>query len=188
MVTQPNAHHLVMGELKDFLTGRTVPDTHDERYRQKIVRILVLDNGFDKSDIISNYRLTVMAGEKKAVIRIDCLIAYQSKIAVVIKYAPGSLVTRRLPNIGLSRIIRPYQIPLVISCNGEDAEMLDGRNGKVLASGMEHFPNKQDLVSPASSFSYDSISETTFEQASRIVYAFEVDGACPCDTDICITE
>lgn len=188
MDTQPNAHHLVLGELEDFLTGKTVADTHDERYRQKIAKILVLDNGFDKSDLISNYRLTVTAGDKKAVIKIDCLIEYQGKIAAVIKYAPGSLVTRRLPNIGLSRIIRSYQIPLVISCNGEDAEMMDGRTGNVLAAGMEHFPKKQDLARQAASFSYDSISKTTFEQASRIVYAFEVDGACPCDTDICITE
>ena len=30
-------HHLIMGELTDLVTGQTLPDTHDERYRQRFL-------------------------------------------------------------------------------------------------------------------------------------------------------
>ncbi len=26
-------HHLILGELVDFITGKTIKDTHDERYK-----------------------------------------------------------------------------------------------------------------------------------------------------------
>jgi len=34
-------HHLILGELDDLITGERVKDTHDERYRQKIARLLI---------------------------------------------------------------------------------------------------------------------------------------------------
>lgn len=45
---EKNPHHLILGELTDYLTEETLADTHDERLRQKIVRHLVDTCGFDK--------------------------------------------------------------------------------------------------------------------------------------------
>ena len=36
-----NGHHLILGELTDYITGETLKDTHDERYRQQIARRLI---------------------------------------------------------------------------------------------------------------------------------------------------
>ena len=41
-------HHLILGEITDFITGKTIEDTHDERYRQKIAKFLVNEKGYDK--------------------------------------------------------------------------------------------------------------------------------------------
>ena len=38
---EKNPHHLVLGELSDFLTGEKRIDTLDERYLQKISKHLV---------------------------------------------------------------------------------------------------------------------------------------------------
>lgn len=38
------------------------------------------------------------------------------------------------------------------------------------------------------SFLFTPIQEKKFDQASKIAYACEIDGACPCDSDICIIE
>ena len=32
-----DGHHLILGELTDLITGETLTDTHDERYRQKLI-------------------------------------------------------------------------------------------------------------------------------------------------------
>jgi len=44
-----NGRHLILGELTDVITGRTLPDTHDERYRQKIARLLLEEKGYSRS-------------------------------------------------------------------------------------------------------------------------------------------
>jgi len=188
MDNQPNPHHLVLGELKDFLTGSVLTDTLDERYRQKIVEKLLLDCRFKKNDIKSNFTIEVVAGKNKASIKVDFLVQYQEKIIALIKYAPGSLVTRRLSTLALSRIIKPYQIPIVVVTNGEDAEILEGDSGKVTSSGLDNLPVKEDVRKNIEKFSFKPITKTIFDQASRIVYACEIDGACPCDSDVCIIE
>jgi hypothetical protein len=188
MENQSNPHHLVLGELNDFLTGSVLIDTLDERYRQKIARKLVVDCGFKKNDIESNISLEVVAGQRKASIKVDFLVKYQGKFVSLIKYAPGSLVTRRLSTLALSRIMKPYQIPIVVVTNGEDAEILDGDSGKVISTGLDNLPAIKNIRKDIENFSFKPIKKTMFDQASRIAYAFEIDGACPCDSDICMIE
>jgi hypothetical protein len=188
MENQSNPHHLVLGELNDFLTDAVLTDTLDERYRQKIVENIVLTGKFEKKEIESNISLEVVAGEKKATIKVDFLITYREKTIALIQFAPGSLVTRRLSTLALSRILRPYQIPIVVITNGEDAEILDGYSWKVMATGLEHLPDKKYIEENMASFSFEPIKQVRFDQASRIAYACEVDGTCPCDSDVCIIE
>jgi len=182
---EKNPHHLVLGELCDFLTGEKRIDTHDERYRQKISKHLVQTLGYAKEDIQQNILLIITAGDQRASIRIDFLISQADKTCMLIKYAPGSLVTRRLSNLALSRVILPYQIPVIVTTNGEDAEIINGLNGKLIGQGVDLIPSKIKLEKLDASASFPSISESLHEKASRIAYACEVDGACPCDTDVC---
>jgi hypothetical protein len=182
---EKNPHHLIMGELTDYLTGETLADTHDERFRQKIAQHLVDVCGYDRKQITSRKRIPIQAGPKTAVIRMDFLVEIENRTGMMIRYAPGSLVTRRLPNLALSRMIFPYQIPVVVTCNGEDAEVIDGVTGKVTGQGFDAIPDRQTLVSLAGRSSFSDISEALRDKAARIAYACEVDGACPCDTDIC---
>ena len=41
-------HHLILGELVDFISGKIIKDTHDERYRQKLAHLLVNRKGYLK--------------------------------------------------------------------------------------------------------------------------------------------
>ena len=82
MENQSNPHHLVLGKLNDFLTGTILPDTLDERYRQKIAKSLVIDCKFEKKNIQKNMSLEVIAGLKKAVIKIDFLVVFQKNHCV----------------------------------------------------------------------------------------------------------
>ena len=56
---QMNGHHLILGEINDIITGETVPDTHDERYRQKLARLLIDNLGYAKQDIESRNELKI---------------------------------------------------------------------------------------------------------------------------------
>ena len=188
MTPSANPHHLVLGELEDFLSGRIVTDTHDERYRQKIARILVMEKGFDKKNIEAGINLEITAGTRKARMKVDFLVHHEGRSVMLVKYAPGSLVTRRLSTLALSRVIRPYQIPFAVITNGEDADIMAGDSGKVTATGLDHLPDLEAVRRAVISFSFDPVGPVIFDQASRIAFAFEIDGSCPCDTDVCILE
>ena len=180
-----NDHHLIMGRLTDYLTGQRLDDTHDERYRQKLARHLVEYCGYAKSDLTPRFRLTVSACDRRAAIPVDFLITLSSRIGMVIKYGPGSLVTRHNPAIAISRVIQPYQIPLVVVTNGEDAHIIDCRTGKLTGEGLMNIPAKKNLETIMQAHVFEAVPVKMVEMANQIIYAFEVDGSCPCDTDIC---
>lgn len=180
-----NGHHLILGEITDFLTGETIQDTYDERYRQDIARLLVEQKGFDKEDIRPRWKLRVTAGDNCAIINIDFGVKIEDRIIMVIRFGPGSLVTRHRPALAVSRTLTGYQIPVVVVTNGRDADILDGASGTVTAEGLRAIPSKQELLNRLPSAVFEEISEERSEKEMRILYAFDIDGSCPCDTSIC---
>jgi hypothetical protein len=180
-----DGHHLILGERTDFITGETIVDTHDERYRQKLARLLINDKRYQKNDIKPRKDLLVQAGEKRAIIKIDFLINLSGKICMILKFGPGSIVTRRRPLLAASRILAPYQIPIAVVTNGEDAEVLEGVSGRVISRGLETIPSREQLIEIVSADLSNRIPAERAEMESRILYCYEVDGSCPCDENVC---
>lgn len=179
-----SGHHLILGTLDDFVTGELLDDTLDERYRQRIARYLVEQKGFRKKELVPRYPLVVTAGKRKARITVDLLMVVADKVCGVVFFGPGSLVTRHRPALAVSRLVAPYQVPLVVVTNGEDAEVLDGASGTVRGRGLENLPSR----SAVARVSYGRLSSKQVEMEGRILYAYEVDDRCPCDEDICRLE
>lgn len=182
-----NTHHLILGTLKDFLSGEEIADTHDERYRQRIARFLVDEKGFCPDNIKAGNRLTISASGKKAIINVDFLVYAGDKAMMIIKYGPGSIITRHRPALAAARLMASYQIPVVVVTNGEEADVLWGRSGKIIGTGFDAIPGTTELLR-ISEQDDQTISAERQELESRILYAFEVDGSCPCDSDICRIE
>jgi hypothetical protein len=178
-------HHLILGELEDLISGETIKDTLDERHRQKIARLLLEGKGYLRGDIQSRKSLLVEAGENRALITVDFLISLTGRRCMIVKYGPGSLVTRHRPVLAASRVLAPYQIPIAVVTNGEDAEILDGSTAKVLSRGLDAIPSKTELAEIAKRFDFNLIPAKRAEMESRILYCYEVDDSCPCDEDIC---
>nr|MBC8247379.1 type I restriction enzyme HsdR N-terminal domain-containing protein [Deltaproteobacteria bacterium] len=175
-----NGHHLILGELIDFLTRKTVPDTHDERYRQKVARFIVQKKGYHKRDIQSRCDLRLCAGERSAIVPVDFIVGLHGKDAIIVKYGPGSLVTRRRSALAATRLWAPYQIPIAVITNGENAEVLDGKGGRVIGTGHEAIPTREQLLQIIADHDFVTVSKDRIEMESRIMFAFEVDDSCPC--------
>lgn len=178
-------HHLILGELTDFLTGEALADTLDERHRQTIARILVEEKGYDATMIQSRRELTLVAGNKRAVVKVDWRVRMDGRIAMVVQFGPGSLVTRRRSILAVSRLAAGCYVPVAVIANGLDADVLDGRNGRLLGTGLEAIPVRDRLRERIETFDFTPLPEKRLEMESRIAYAYEVDGACPCDDTIC---
>ena len=179
------SHHLILGELVDYITGKTIEDTHDERYRQKLAHFLVDHKGYLKKEIECRRKLFITVADKKAVLTIDYTIILAGKICIILKYGPGSLVTRHRPALAASRLVAPYQVPIVVVTNGEHADLLEGSSGKIMSTGLESIPDKGELINKIANIHFDPISPKQAEMESKIIYAFEVDGSCMCDDNTC---
>ncbi len=181
MILKMDNHHLILGNLVDFITGKTITDTHDERYRQKIAKILVTNKGYHKHEIKPHCDLLIKAANKSAIVIVDFKVVLSAKVCMIVKYAPGSLVTRHRPALAASRLIAPYQVPVVVVTNGEDANIIDGSTGKVIGYGFESIPSKTELSDMVDRKHFDPVSIDRAETESRIMYVYEVDGSCPCN-------
>lgn len=178
-------HHYIFGKVTDFLTGEIIDDTHDERLRQDIARYLVDKKGYDKTDILPRNELITRAGENQAKINVDFIIRPDDRMLMIIRYGPGSLVTRQRPALAMSRLLAPYQIPFVVVTNGKDAQIIDAVKGKMIGEGFPAIFTKDELSHVTKDFAFPKISSERAEMESRIVYAYEIDGSCPCDDTIC---
>jgi hypothetical protein len=178
-------HHLILGKLIDFITGETLDETHDERYRQKLARLLVRQKGYLKREIQPRFEVFAKAEDNKAIIRVDYVIHVSGTIGMIIKYGPGSLVTRHRPVLAASRLVVPYQVPIAVVTNGEDADILDGATGQVVSRGLEGIPSKPELTQKIVGENFITISEERADLEARILYCYEVDDSCPCDDTIC---
>jgi hypothetical protein len=178
-------HHLILGKLSDALTGQTLDDTLDERYRQKIARLLVEGKGYQPQDIEPRRELLLQADSRRAVIRIDFVVRTDGKAGMVIRFGPGSMVSRERPALAVSRLVEAYQVPVAVVTNGEDAEILDGESGKVIGRGLEAVPTRAELAQRVRHYAFPVIPRERAVMESRVAFCYEVDGACPCDDTIC---
>lgn len=180
-----DGHHLILGQLNDYITGEALPDTHDERYRQKLARLLVCQGGFDRNEIHPRMEITATAGAKRALLKADLVVVLNNIIGLMVKYGPGSLVTRHRPALAMSRLLSSSQVPFIVVTNGEDADILEGLKGNVIAQGLESIPNRQQVSQALTHSPFPPIASRRLELEARILYAFEVDGCCPCDDNVC---
>jgi hypothetical protein len=178
-------HHLVLGRLDDILTGETLDDTLDERYRQKLARFLLEVKGFDRVEITPRNRLQIRAGAKAALVVVDFKITLADRVGMIIKFGPGSIVTRQRPALAASRLIAPYQVPVVVVTNGETATVLDGATGAETGGGLASIPTRSTLRDTLKTAALQRLPAMRLEMEARILYAYEVDGSCPCDETVC---
>lgn len=177
-------HHLILGQTIDFLSGSSIVDTHDERYRQKLARLLVIEKGYGKQEIQSQWELPLSVDSKRAIVRVDFAVTLDAKVGMIVKYGPGSIVSRHRPALAASRLLVPYQVPCVVVTNGEDADILEGASGSLISRGLEDIPVRSELIAGISLLCPAPIAPERLEMESRILYAFEVDDSCPCDDTV----
>lgn len=180
-----NGHHLILGRLTDIVSGESLDDTLDERHRQKIGRLLIEKKRYEKRNVKSRHELEFEVDGKCARLLMTYLIRIHSRIAMIVQYGPGSLVTRHRPALALGRLVAGYQVPVVVVTNGEQADILDGASGQVEATGLERIPNRDQLEERTAKRSWVRISEKQSVMEARILMAYEVDDRCPCDDSVC---
>jgi hypothetical protein len=182
-------HYRILGKTTDFITGQEILDADDERYRQKIARFLVEEKGYSKNDIEVKRTVELICGNERAFAMVDLVVKIEGKHFMVIRYGPGSLVTRERAALAAARILETYQIPLTVVTNGEDAEVLDTISGKIITTGLQSIPSKQEAQEKVGTIPLRELQAEKVEREKRILFAFDaLEHSSECDEDFCITQ
>lgn len=179
-----SGHHLVYGILKDYLTGEELPDTDDERVRQDLTKMMVEEKGFARQDL--EPRLTIETTFNKIFVRsiIDLTVSVAGKRLFVLRYGPGSLVTREKPALAAARVLdKEYCIPLAVVTNGRDAELLETATGRVLATGMKAIPDREQAEILIGEYRCNPpVDLAVRERTLRVLNAFDLEVCCRGDS------
>lgn len=173
-------HHLVYGTLKDYLTGEELPDTDDERFRQELARMMVEEKDFARSDLEPRLSIKTLFNHIFVCSTIDLTVSVDGKRLFVLRYGPGSLVTREKPALAAARVLdSTCCIPLAVVTNGRDAELLESRTGKVLAVGMEAIPDLDQAKELIKKYPPSPpLTGAKRERNLRVLNAFDLEVCC----------
>lgn len=178
-------HHLVLGELTDHITGRTVVDTHDERARQTIARLLVDEKGYDRADITTGVELPLTVDNDSGRVRVDFVIRMNDRAVMVVIYGPGAIVSRQRPALAVARLLAPHVIPYAVISNGREAHVMDSRTGKVLAEGLDAIFSKSDILAKMDDLVFEPLPEARVDKEKRILFCMEVLSERECESFTC---
>lgn len=173
-------HHLVYGSLTDFITGEELTDTDDERIRQQIARLMVEEKGYVKDELIPRLFIETLFSRSFVRSTIELTVHIREKHVMIIRYAPGSLVSRERAAIAAARILnRDYQIPLAVVTNGQDAELIDTATGSIIGNGLLSIPDRAQVENLFATFLFPpSPKDSELEREMRILNAFDVERCC----------
>jgi len=173
-------HHLVYGMLRDFITGEELPDTDDERFRQSLARLLVEERGFAPTELEPRRVIETLFNSQFVRTTIDQTVRIEGQCLMVVRYGPGSLVTRERPAVAAARVLESAgQIPLAVVTNGRDAELLNALNGEVLAEGMTAIPDRERTLSLAWELGLPPLNDPRRrERELRILNAYDLEVCC----------
>ena len=115
---------------------------------------------------------------------IDITVKEGDKRFMILRFGPGSIVTRERAAIAAARVLEAaYQIPLAVVTNGKDAEILDSYTGKVIRQGLDNIPDKKEAETLVQSLRFEPFDEGKRDRELRILNAYDIEVCCvggPC--------
>lgn len=179
-MAEHHSHHLVYGTLNDYLTGEELVDTDDERIRQSLSKLMVEERGYRKEELQPRLRIETLFTRHFVTSVIDLTVRLEDRQFMIIRYGPGSLVSRERSAIAAARILNPaYQIPLAVVTNGQDALLLDTATGKTIGEGLTAIPKRQAALEMLPSLLFlPFMDEEKRQREKRILNAFDLERCC----------
>jgi hypothetical protein len=174
------SHHFIYGTLSDYLTGEELTDTDDERLRQGIYRMMTEEKGYRIDELTPRAFIDTLFSRCFVRSVIELTVRIEDRSFMIIRYGPGSLVSRERAAIAAARVLHAdYRIPLAVVTNGREAELLDTATGKILGNGLSSIPDRKtaDAILPSLVF-LPKQEAGKLEREKRILNAFDVERCC----------
>jgi hypothetical protein len=159
--------------LIDYLSGREIPFSNRDNIRQKLVKTLVEDKGYQKGDICLDREIRFEMEGRPVLSLVDIALGFGDKTLMVFKCAAGSVVSRERQIIATARLLEDYIIPYAVVTNGVNIELLDTLTEKVLGDGMVSVPTRPELSEKAKDLVLKSANKKKLIYEQSVLYTYD---------------
>lgn len=155
-------------------------DTDDERIRQSLALMMINDLKYCNDQLRSRATIETLFAKSFVRSTIELVVSCADKEFMILRYGPGSLVSRERSAIAAARVLnKKYRIPLAVVTNGRDAELLDTITGNIIGYGVNSIPNAERAKKLVTELTYlPPLEAEQHERELRILNAFDVERCC----------
>jgi hypothetical protein len=164
--------------LPDYLTGREIPFTNRDNIRQKVLKFLLEEKGYEKDDIAVDREIIFRVEEQEMRSLVDIAIRMGGHTLMIWKCASGSVVSRERQVIASARLLEDYLVPLAVVTNGVEVELLDTASEKVIGSGFQSLPSRPELSRDFTPFRSRPVKRAKIIYEQRILSTYDAI-SCP---------
>ena len=159
--------------IKDYITGKEIPNVGAEENRQKIERFLVNNKKYQPSDFKLNADIDLQIGFDRYQSQIDILLHINEQSVMVIKCAAGSLGSREREAISAARLLESNQIPISVVSDGQTALVRDVLTGKKIGEGLNAIPSRDEAIKLLEQYTPEPIPEDRIEREKLIFRTYD---------------
>lgn len=159
--------------LTDYLSGESIPAVGAEENRQALLKHLVEDKGYAKSDLVTDAPIQVTAAGEPYASTVDVVVRGEGETLFVVKCAAGSLGSREREAVSAARLLEAAPIPLAVVSDGITATLLDTATGKTLGSGLAAIPGPAKARSYRNDHPMTPLDDTRRERESLIFRSYD---------------
>jgi len=160
------------GYIKDYVTGKLLPDTPEERVRQKIEHLLVDELGYEKFEIDVEKEMEVSIGRRKLSPRADLVVRVGILPVMVIETkAPEEDITIYRDQAKSYAKVHKPSVPIVVLTNCTDTEVWNVLDDKLIAQSISGILPR-DKASELLSKGFRSLTAAEVEAALRTLVTF----------------
>jgi len=141
-------------------------------------RVLLKEKGFAQADVRKDVRFPVTLGPETVESFVDFLVTVDSRHAMVVKCAAGSLASRERQAVAAARVLGSAPVPVAVVIDPMSAVVLDAVTGKVIGDGFEAIPRKEQLVAMLAGREIMPLAPEKLEREKRVLLAFDAVGCC----------
>ncbi len=139
-------------------------------------KMLLNEKGYSAADFRKNVAFDVTLGAETVQSGVDFLVSLDSRNAMIIKCAAGSLFSRERHAVAAARVLG--SVPVAVVMDPMNAVVLDTATGKVIGEGFESIPAKDQLIALLAGRKSNPLTPEKLEREKRVLLAFDAIRCC----------
>ena len=166
------ARVFVMNALLDQISR--CQDDHDVPL--VLADFLVEKRGFGRGELTIRDAIQTEFNGESVTSKIAIVIRLQGKPVLMIRYGPGSIVTRERSALAAARVYdMQWRVPIVVVTNSREAKVIDTTTGQVLGEGFASLPSRDDLRAMMAELVFEPYGDAEkIDREKRVLNVFDV--------------